>query len=108
MESNKLLDLARKQYPLNPPVVQIHNTSCDVKEGISKSSKQPYKISTQTAYLHTENSLYPREFQINLDTHMPFSVGFYVLDLSLSLEFDNYGALVVNSRNLSLLPIADF
>jgi len=109
MDITKIYDLSQKQHPRKPVVVEIHSTVVDSFSGKSKTSGKPFEINKQTAYLHTSEAKYPREFQLQLeDQNKVFAKGFYSLHLEPSLEFDNFGSLGIDARKLKMDLIADF
>ena len=109
MERTKLIEIAKKQYPQEPMIVEIYSESIDHFAGNSKATGKPFEINKQAAYLHDPQAKYPKEFQIQAkDKESPIKKGFYVLNLTKSIAFDNYGSLIIDSRSLNLLPIVDF
>jgi hypothetical protein len=109
MSESKILELAKKQFPQAPIIIEFFSTVVDHHSGIAKASQKPYEINKQTAYLHDPSAKYPKEFQVQLSSkedHYP--IGFYVLDIIKNLNFDNFGTLAVDSRSLDLSKIVEF
>lgn len=107
-KKTKLFDLATKQNPIKPLIVQVFTKTFETKNGTTQKGK-PYEFHTMQAYLHNHEKPYPNEFTIQFsDQKDILPIGFYSWDPTSAIGFSGFGTLLLDDRKINLLPIAEF